>query len=225
MPQLTEHSLDQLVNRARSLVVSGQRRILGITGAPGAGKSTLAHALVRKLAPHAVLVSMDGYHLANAVLEQLGRRPRKGAEDTFDAAGYVSLLRRLHRQQETVVYAPEFRREIEEPIAGAIPVAREVPLVVTEGNYLLVDRGAWAPVRHLLDETWFLAPEDDLRLLRLARRHEAFGKNPVEAERWARGSDQRNADLIDTTRDRADLLVRLTDQVAAATTGDTQWLI
>jgi pantothenate kinase len=104
-----------------------------------------------------------------------------------------------------------FRREIEEPIAGAIPVPPEVPLVITEGNYLLVDGGGWAPIRGLLDEVWFLAPPDPVRLDRLVRRHEEYGKSPGQARVWALGSDQRNAELVLGTRDRADLVVRLVD--------------
>ncbi|HEU4424627.1 MAG TPA: nucleoside/nucleotide kinase family protein, partial [Pilimelia sp.] len=127
---------DELVDRARSLAVNGHRRILGITGAPAAGKSTVAAAIVAALAPVATLVPMDGFHLAEAELHRLGRHPRKGAVDTFDADGFAALLRRLRAGRPGVVYAPEFRREIEEPIAGAIPVPPEVPLVVTEGNYL-----------------------------------------------------------------------------------------
>jgi len=200
-----------LIERARGLVEPGRRRILGITGAPGAGKSTLAEAVVAALGADAVLVPMDGFHLANAELERLGRRDRKGAVDTFDAAGYAALLRRLRDGAESLVYAPLFRREIEEPIAGAIPVPREVPLVVTEGNYLLVDFGGWASVRRLLDEVWFLDLPAELRLDRLVRRHEEFGKPPRQAWQWAHGTDQRNADLVAATRSRADLVICLTD--------------
>jgi pantothenate kinase len=197
------------VDRARGLAVDGRRRILGITGAPGAGKSTLAAALVDALAPAALLVPMDGFHLANRELERLGRRDRKGAVDTFDAAGYVALLRRLLDPAEEVVYAPEFRRDIEEPIACALPVPHAVPLVVTEGNYLLVDGGPWTPVAGLLAEAWYVDPPEELRLARLVARHVAFGKEPETARAWSLGTDQRNAALIAGTRGRADLIVRL----------------
>ena len=152
---------------------------------------------------------MDGFHLANRELERLGRRDRKGAADTFDADGYVELLRRLRDPGEELVYAPEFRRDIEEPIASAVPVPREVPLVVTEGNYLLVDSGGWRRVGPLLDETWYLDPPEDVRIERLVARHVAYGKDPAAARTWSLGSDQRNADLIASTRDRADLIVRI----------------
>lgn len=208
----------RLLERARRLAGTGQRRILGITGAPGAGKSRLSAALVEALAPAAVAVPMDGYHLADAELVRLGRRDRKGAADTFDAAGYLALLRRLRDPAEDVVYAPEFRREIEDPIAGAIAVYRSTPLVVTEGNYLLLDTKPWAAVRTLLDEAWYLEPDEQTRIDRLIKRHVAFGKPPAAARAWALGSDERNAAVIRATRDRADLVVA--DAAASPTRPD-----
>jgi pantothenate kinase len=193
-----------LVERARTLIVLGERRLLGITGAPAAGKSTLAGALTSALAPHAVLVPMDGFHLAATQLRRLGRLDRKGAPDTFDAAGYLALLRRLQDRTDDVVYAPEFRREIEEPIAGAIAIPRDIPLVITEGNYLL----SWKDVRELLDEVWFVDLDEPTRLARLIERHMAYGRTRAEAEQRARGSDQRNAELIMMTRGDADLIVQ-----------------
>jgi pantothenate kinase len=132
------------LERARRLAAGGRRALLGITGPPGGGKSTLASAIASELGDQAVLVGMDGFHLAQSELVRLGRAGRKGAPDTFDAAGYVALLRRLRDASEDVVYAPEFRREIEEPINAAVAVPRDVPLVITEGNYLLVDEGRGA---------------------------------------------------------------------------------
>jgi pantothenate kinase len=193
-----------LIERARTLIVAGERRLLGITGAPAAGKSTLAESLTAALAPDAVLVPMDGFHLAATQLRRLGRLDRKGAPDTFDAAGYLALLRRLRDPTEVVVYAPEFRREIEEPIAGAIAIPRNVPLVITEGNYLL----HWKDVRALLDEVWFVDLDEPTRLARLIERHMAYGRTRAEAEQRAHGSDQRNAELIIATRPEADLIVR-----------------
>ncbi len=200
-------SLDELLGRAERLAGAGGRRILGITGAPGAGKSTLAEQLGAALGPRAVSVPMDGYHLAGRELDRLGLADRKGAPETFDGAGFVALLRRLRESRGETVYAPEFRREIEEPIAGAIPVLGDVPLVITEGNYLLLDHEPWAAVRPLLDEVWFVAPPEEDRLAWLTARHALHGKDPEAAFRWARGPDQANALLVAATQDRADLVL------------------
>jgi pantothenate kinase len=205
-------TFDQLVAWAGALVAPGQRRILGLTGAPGAGKSTVAEQLVDALGPDAaVLVPMDGFHLANEVLIALGRRDRKGAHDTFDDGGYARLLATLRAQRtdDPVVYAPRFRRENEEPIGSSIPVHPTTPLVVTEGNYLLLESDAWPAARSCLDEVWFLAPDTAVRHRRLVRRHEAYGKSPEDAKRWALGSDERNAQLIESTAGRADRILRL----------------
>ncbi|WP_405800746.1 nucleoside/nucleotide kinase family protein [Streptomyces halstedii] len=206
----TVPDLAWLTARARRLAAPGTRGLLGITGAPGSGKSTLAARLVDALDGRAVLVPMDGFHLAGAELDRLGRAERKGAPDTFDAAGYAALLRRLrHAEGPEAVYAPAFDRRLEEPVAGAVPVPPDIPLVVTEGNYLLLDEGPWAPVRGLLDEVWFLDADPDVRVRRLVDRHVRFGKPRPYAERWVTGSDERNARLVDRHRDRADLVVRV----------------
>lgn len=200
--------LAELVGRVERLAGEGQRVLLGIAGAPGAGKSTVAAALARALGDRAVLVPMDGFHLDDAVLDRLGRRDRKGAPDTFDAAGYVALLRRLRERSDDVVYAPVFDRTQERSIAGALAVPQEVPVVVTEGNYLLGD-GPFAPVRALLTSAWFLDVDPALRRARLLARHVAHGRTAQEAERWVAASDDRNAELVEATRSRADLVVRL----------------
>jgi pantothenate kinase len=204
-----------LVARARGLV-GDRRAVLGIVGSPGSGKSTLAEALLTALRadPPAGLrpgwvahVPMDGYHLADVELERLGLRHAKGVPDTFDAGGYAALLGRIRTDGNGVIYAPAFERTLEQPLAGAIPVLPEARLVVTEGNYLLLDTGRWPAVRPLLDEVWFCALRDDVRLSRLHTRHVTFGKAPDEAEAWVKAVDEPNAVLIEATRDRADLIV------------------
>lgn len=219
MDELSTHeaTVEGLIERARALAVPGERHILGITGAPGSGKSTVAAQIVEALGPEvAVLVPMDGYHLANEVLVALGRRDRKGAPDTFDDLGYGNLITAIHSQVPAppdrtapILYAPRFRREIEEPIGSSIPVHAHVPLVVTEGNYLLLDYGAWPQARAAIDEVWFLTLPASERHERLVRRHEAYGKAPDDARRWALGSDERNAEVILSTAHRADLVLTL----------------
>ncbi|MFD9715980.1 nucleoside/nucleotide kinase family protein [Streptomyces sp. NPDC059076] len=199
-----------LLTRARALAVPGRRRLLGIAGAPGSGKSTLAARLVEALDGRAALVPMDGFHLAQAELLRLGRAERKGAPDTFDADGYLALLTRLRTPTlASTVYAPTFDRRLEEPVAGSIPVGPDVPLVITEGNYLLYDEGPWAAVRPLLDDVWFLELDDGVRHRRLIGRHVRHGKERPAAERWVRGSDESNARLVALGRDRADLIVSM----------------
>ncbi|MGC9474171.1 nucleoside triphosphate hydrolase [Streptomyces sp. WG4] len=233
-------TFDDLLARARSLPRGGRRAILGIAGSPGAGKTTLAECLVRELNgagdPWVAHVPMDGFHLADAELDRLGRRDRKGAPDTFDAAGYAALLRRLREEVPggtpaggaaaggagsadceepadggeavgDIVYAPGFERVLEQPIAGAVPIPPSARLIVTEGNYLLLGGGAWARVRSGLDEVWFCELPEPERIRRLVARHERFGKSHEDAVAWVLGSDQRNADLVAATRDRADLVV------------------
>jgi pantothenate kinase len=196
----------QLLARARALA-SGPRAILGIAGPPGSGKSTLAGALVGALGPSAALVPMDGFHLANAELARLGRSDRKGALDTFDVDGLLALLRRLRSSTSTIVYCPRFDRALEEAIAGAIPVAPEVALVVVEGNYLLLQEGRWREVRGLLDETWSLVLDPVVRRQRLIDRHVRYGRSRAQAEEWVDRSDERNAALIARASAAADVVI------------------
>jgi pantothenate kinase len=216
---------DALLARARELVVPGRRALLGIAGSPGAGKSTLATALVDTLAeqppppagsgsgrpagaePWAAAVPMDGFHLADIELARLGLAGRKGAPDTFDSAGYAALLHRLRSPQPGIIYAPAFDRTVEQPIAGSLPVGPDCLLIVTEGNYLLLDTPTWRAARAELDEVWFCEVGEVERRRRLIRRHVEFGKEPAAAQAWVRGIDEPNAVLVAATAHRADLLV------------------
>lgn len=205
---LLSAEVQQAVADLRLRLATGNRTLLGIVGAPGSGKSTFAACLSELLGPDSTaVVPMDGFHLGNAVIDGTALRARKGAIDTFDVGGYVSLLQRLARAEEPVVYAPAFCRSIDEPIGASIAVAADVPLVITEGNYLLADSQAWQQVRAQLDEVWFLDTPDALRLSRLVDRHVQFGKERKAAEAWAHGSDEANAQLIDATRHRADRII------------------
>jgi pantothenate kinase len=198
----------QALTALRQRLDGGQRTLLGITGAPGSGKSTFAAWLQQQFGPDlAVVVPMDGFHLGNAIIDGTPLRQRKGAIDTFDAGGYLSLLRRLVRRDEAVVYAPEFRRALDEPVAASIAVPASVPLVITEGNYLLAEPAPWKEVRAQLDEVWFVDTPPVLRLSRLVDRHMEFGMERTAAQAWAAGPDEANARIIQATRQEADRII------------------
>ncbi|WP_340540734.1 nucleoside/nucleotide kinase family protein [Nocardioides sp. GXZ039] len=217
-PALADGELAALLDRARALGASRERRVLGIAGAPGSGKSTLTDALLAGLrgvppvgrgADWVAHLPMDGYHLADEQLARLGLLDRKGAPETFDVDGYVATLQRLRSGASRPVYVPGFERELEQPIAAALVVPPEADLVVTEGNYLLLDDGGWEHVRGALDEIWFVDVDQELRIARLIARHVRFGKSPEAAHEWVHRSDEANARLVEAARARADLVVRL----------------
>lgn len=212
--------VDILARRAIGLLETGQgggrrparRIILGITGSPGSGKTTLAIDVVARVnalleADVAAHLPMDGFHLANSTLDFLGIHDRKGSIDTFDAAGFVALLRRLGVELDSSVYAPSFDRNVDEPIAGAVAFSRATRLVIVEGNYLLAAAYPWSEIRPLLAEAWFCATGEPERLERLIDRHTRHGRTPEAARAWAETVDGANALLIEETVTRADLIV------------------
>jgi pantothenate kinase len=206
--------LDALLDRAEGLLPASGRALLGIAGMPGAGKTTLAEALTAGLAerwgPEAVAhVPMDGFHLADVQLDRLGLRDVKGAPATFDAEGYAALLRRLRSPAPETVYAPGFERVLEQPVAAAVAVQPSVRVVVTEGNYLLLDEPRWAAARAALAEVWLVEADDGVRVRRLVERHVEFGKALEEATAWVRRSDEANAAVIRARSVAPDLVVRL----------------
>jgi pantothenate kinase len=151
---------------------------------------------------------MDGFHLADVQLSRLGLLDRKGAPETFDPDGYAALLGRIAAGAGSVIYAPGFERRLEQPLAAAIEVPPEARLVITEGNYLLLDDAPWAAARARLREVWYLEADPAVRVDRLIRRHIEFGKDPGQAREWVLASDEANARLVRAARQRADLVVR-----------------
>jgi pantothenate kinase len=210
---MPEQLADQKAALARiqgHLEKSSERVLIGIIGKPGAGKSTLSKFLMSKLSKELVtVVPMDGYHLSNKVLKDLKRADRKGAPDTFDVAGFVSLVRRIRSEQTQNIYYPIFDRAIEESIAAQGVVTSATKVVIIEGNYLLHDEGGWEVINDLLDESWMVDVDDDKRISRLISRHIAYGKDPDAAKAWAKGTDEVNAKLIERGRTRADFVVAI----------------
>lgn len=203
--------LGALATAAVALVPEGGRAILGIAGTPGAGKTTLAELLVSEVAgthgaDWVAHVPMDGFHLADVQLDRLDLRHRKGAPETFDAAGYAALLCRIRSETDSWVYAPGFDRTLEQPLAAAMLVPPAARLIISEGNYLLLESDPWPLARAALDEVWFVTVDGTARVERLVERHVRFGKRRDHAREWVAATDGPNADLIEPG-------IRLADRV------------
>ena len=198
---------------AKAIVVecanASKRTIIGIIGKPGGGKSTLSKYLLKGMDPKLVsVVPMDGFHLSNKVLKELGRSDRKGAQDTFDVQGFTTLIERIKMDSADPIYYPIFDRSIEESIAAQGVVYPSTRVVIVEGNYLMHDKDGWQEISPLLDQSWYAFLDEDIRISRLISRHIAFGKDPESAKAWAKGSDQVNAELIEMGVERCDFLIR-----------------
>jgi pantothenate kinase len=204
-------SIELLFEQIQSLL-DGQspRTLIGIVGKPGAGKSTVVEQIQNKYQTHEVsIIPMDGFHLSNKELISLGRRERKGAPDTFDVEGFTSLIKSVKIDHSVDHKFPIFHREIEASIADEGIVPKESKIVVTEGNYLFSEDHNWSAVYPLLDHTWFIEIDDEIRIERLIARHVRYGKSPEEAENWSRGSDETNARFIGLTANRAENRINL----------------
>lgn len=188
------------------------RFVVGLVGAPGAGKSTLAQQVVDEFnsrrVDFAALMPMDGFHLADAQLVRLGRRGRKGAPDTFDSAGYLATLARVREAYLAAdVYVPQFDRALEEPVAAGLVVPQQARLVVTEGNYLALPSMGFTGARDLIDRLYYVDCAESVRRSRLVARQLASGRSLVAAEHWVITVDMRNAVLVAGTQSRCDARV------------------
>ena len=204
-------SIDEALSRIKDLALKHSGRfIIGIVGKPGAGKSTLTSHLIEHLPKDSVsLVPMDGYHLSNLQLKNLGLSDRKGAFNTFDSNGYVSLLKRINTETDHDIYFPVFHREIEESYAADGVVLANTKIVLTEGNYLLFDKAGWEKVAAELTEIWYININDGVRIDRLVKRHEFYGKDKDSALNWATGTDEINAKIVESTAAKADVIINI----------------
>jgi pantothenate kinase len=198
--------------RRLALAAGGRRVILGLAGPPGAGKSTLAVAIVA-LAQQAegpdwaAYLPMDGFHLSNRQLSRLALLGRKGAPETFDADGYAALLARVAADDGRDVYAPDYDRALHEPVAARHLIPAAARLVVTEGNYLAVDTAPWRAARAHLDQVWYIDAPDPVREARLVERQLAGGRDEQAARDWVARSDRPNGELVKHSRAQADRVV------------------
>ena len=205
-----EISKEEAKEIVTTLAAGSVRTIVGIIGKPGGGKSTLSKFLLKGSDPLLVSVlPMDGFHLSNKVLKSLGRSQRKGAPDTFYVKGFTRVIERVAHEHNDSIYYPIFDRSIEESIAAQGVVLPSTRVVIVEGNYLMHDRDGWQDVSPLLNQSWYAYLDEEVRISRLISRHIAFGKDPESAKAWAKGTDQRNADLIEAGVARCDFLVRM----------------
>ncbi|NLV80289.1 MAG: nucleoside/nucleotide kinase family protein [Rhodococcus sp.] len=206
----TLHALvTELVTHVLAGLPEDRRIVVGLCGPPGAGKSRAAGMLVEALGragiPHG-LAPMDGFHLSNHRLDALGRRSVKGAPDTFDVAGFRELLKRVRARPDEVIHAPDFSRRLDEPVAAFHAIPPDARVVVTEGNYLLLDTGGWERIRELIDLVVFLDVPDSTLTPRLVRRHRVGGRAALQARDRVRDVDLPNASAVAGTRGRADLV-------------------
>ena len=205
IPTLVSNLVDQLTQRLTA-DDAPERLVVGLVGAPGSGKSTIAEQLKTDLKAAGVfagLVAMDGFHLSNAVLDELGRGNRKGAPDTFDVEGYLTTLDRVRADGAPQVFAPAYRRDLHESVAAG-SIVSGTGVVVTEGNYLALETRGWGAARERIDLLIHIDVPEEVLVLRLINRHEDFGKNPLAAGHWVRTVDLPNARLIATSVHRCD---------------------
>lgn len=208
-------SMEQDVEQVLDLIAARRpktgRTIIAIAGPPASGKSTLAEAVVLRLnakressVPGAVLLPMDGYHLDNRLLEARGLLRKKGAPETFNARDFCDAVLRLKSTNEETFH-PRFDRQMDLAIANAIAIHPETPVVIVEGNYLLLRAEPWAGLHAEYTATVFVCPKMDQLKDRLKQRWIRHGYDPDAAAQRASANDLPNAELVFAESAPADL--------------------
>ena len=203
----TEHDL----MRAAKKLINPGRALLAIVGAPGSGKSTLAGWLVSRLNEDkqgiAAQFPMDGFHLSNEILEELGLRQLKGSPASFDAFGFIAAVSRAVSEPDQPLYLPSYNRELHEPIAASIVISPSAQIVIIEGNYLLSKASPWQKLAPFFTQTWYIDEDISICKQRLVERQIKAGRTRSEAELWYESNDRVNVATVEKTRFLANYLI------------------
>lgn len=202
-------NVEPIANEILKRAAGAARFVVAIAGPPGAGKSTLSDALAEALVARgekAAVLPMDGFHMDNAVLEEKGLLPRKGAPETFDVRAFLSTVQAV-RANDGEVLVPVFDRSRELAIASSRIVAPETRMVLVEGNYLLLDEAPWNKLAGAFDFSIFINPGIEELERRLLKRWYDHGYEEEAAKRKAHGNDIPNAHRVVEHQRRADLVL------------------
>lgn len=189
-----------------------KRFLLGITGIPGAGKSTLANSLMKNIneilhKEIAIVVPMDGFHYHNDILVTKGLLAVKGSFKTFDSEKFVALIKKIASEKVEKIYCPAYDRNLHNPVDDSILIESKHKIIIVEGNYLLLDTCPWKELVDLFDESWFIDTPQAISKERLINRHIVTGRSASEAFHKVNSTDTPNAELILQTRYRANKII------------------